>query len=139
MQQTTARSPLCSRNFKNIANAFHDSSDGIPSQYTPAPCAPSSFRILSSRSVAKAKPSSPLHENRPSFHFDTCSKVESTKWAPGLKVQRKIMFYIIAAILLILWALGTLTGYTMAGFIHVLLIVALVMVFVDLFTGHRRA
>jgi Family of unknown function (DUF5670) len=49
------------------------------------------------------------------------------------------MFYIIAAILLILWALGTLTGYTMDGSIHVLLIVALVMVFVDLFTGHRRA
>lgn len=49
------------------------------------------------------------------------------------------MFYIIAAILLILWALGTLAGYTMDGSIHVLLIVALVLVFLDLFTGHRRA
>ena len=57
----------------------------------------------------------------------------------GTRVEGKSMFYVIAAILLIFWALGTLTGYTMGGSIHVLLIVALVMVFVDLFTGHRRA
>lgn len=49
------------------------------------------------------------------------------------------MFYIIAAILLILWALAVLAGFTMDGSIHLLLIVALVIVFVDLFTGHRRA
>jgi hypothetical protein len=52
--------------------------------------------------------------------------------------ERNIMFYTIGAILLILWALGTITGYTMGGFIHVLLLVALVMVFLDLFTGHKQ-
>jgi Family of unknown function (DUF5670) len=49
------------------------------------------------------------------------------------------MFYTIGAILLILWALGTITSYTMGGFIHVLLLVALVMVFLDLFRGHKHA
>ena len=49
------------------------------------------------------------------------------------------MFYAIAAILLALWVLGMVTDYTMDGFIHVLLIVVLIMVFVDLFGGHKRA
>lgn len=55
------------------------------------------------------------------------------------ETEREIMFYAIAAILLVLWVLGVVTGYTTDGFIHVLLIVALVMVFVDLFTGHERS
>ena len=54
------------------------------------------------------------------------------------ETKRRIMFYTIASILLILWALGMVTGYAMDGFIHVLLIVALVMVFVELFRGHTR-
>ena len=49
------------------------------------------------------------------------------------------MVYTIGAILLILWVLGMVTGYTMDGFIHVLLIVALIMVFVDLVGGDKRA
>ena len=37
------------------------------------------------------------------------------------------MLYTIALVLLILWALGLVTAYTMGGFIHVLLVVAIVM------------
>ena len=38
------------------------------------------------------------------------------------------MLYTIALVLLILWALGLVTSYTMGGFIHVLLVIAIVMV-----------
>jgi len=48
------------------------------------------------------------------------------------------MLYTIAIILLVLWALGLVTSYTMGGFIHILLVVAIVMVLVNLISGHRR-
>jgi hypothetical protein len=48
------------------------------------------------------------------------------------------MLYTIAAILLVLWALGLVTGTTIGGFIHVLLVVAIVMVLVNLISGRRR-
>ena len=39
--------------------------------------------------------------------------------------ERKIMLYTIAMVLLILWLLGFVTGATMHGFIHVLLVIAI--------------
>lgn len=47
------------------------------------------------------------------------------------------MLYTIALILLVLWALGLVTSYTLGGFIHVLLVVAVVMALVNLFGGRR--
>lgn len=47
------------------------------------------------------------------------------------------MLYTIAIVLLVLWALGLVTSYTLGGFIHILLVVALVMVLVNLFNGRR--
>lgn len=47
------------------------------------------------------------------------------------------MLYTIAVILLLLWALGLVTSYTMGGFIHILLVVAIVMVLVNLISGRR--
>ena len=49
------------------------------------------------------------------------------------------MLYTIAVILAILWLLGLLTSYTLGGVIHVLLVVAIVMVLINFFTGRRRA
>ena len=46
------------------------------------------------------------------------------------------MLYTIAVVLLILWVLGLVTSYTMGGFIHILLVVAIVMVLVE---PHQRA
>jgi hypothetical protein len=40
------------------------------------------------------------------------------------------MLYTIAVVLLILWVLGLVTSYTIGGFIHILLVVAIVMVLV---------
>jgi len=47
------------------------------------------------------------------------------------------MLYTIAVVLLILWLLGLVTSYTMGGFIHILLVVAVIMVLVNLISGRR--
>ncbi|WP_143705172.1 MULTISPECIES: lmo0937 family membrane protein [Pollutimonas] len=45
------------------------------------------------------------------------------------------MLYTIAVILLVLWLLGLVTSYTIGGFIHILIVVAIVMVLVRLISG----
>ncbi|HEY5345903.1 MAG TPA: lmo0937 family membrane protein [Verrucomicrobiae bacterium] len=47
------------------------------------------------------------------------------------------MLYTIAVILLILWLLGLVTGATMGGFIHVLLVIAIVVVLVRVISGRK--
>ena len=47
------------------------------------------------------------------------------------------MLYTIAVILLVLWALGLVSSYTMGGFIHLLLVIAVVMVLVNFIQGRR--
>ncbi len=49
------------------------------------------------------------------------------------------MLYTIAAIMIILWLLGLVSSYTMGGFIHILLVVAIVMVLFSLIQGRRSA
>lgn len=48
------------------------------------------------------------------------------------------MLYTIAVILLLMWALGLVSSYTIGGFIHFLLVVALVMVLVDFISRRSR-
>lgn len=45
------------------------------------------------------------------------------------------MLYTIAIILLVLWLLGLVTSYTIGGFIHILIVVAIVMVLIRLISG----
>lgn len=47
------------------------------------------------------------------------------------------MLYTIAVVLVILWLLGLVTSYTMGGFVHILLVVAIVMILVNLISGRR--
>ena len=47
------------------------------------------------------------------------------------------MLWTIFVILLIMWALGLVTAYTMGGFIHILLVIALVMLVINLVQGRR--
>ena len=49
------------------------------------------------------------------------------------------MLWTIAVILLVLWALGLVTSYTMGGFIRVLLVIAIVVVLVNVLQGRRAA
>lgn len=47
------------------------------------------------------------------------------------------MLYTIAVVLLILWLLGLVTSYTIGGFIHVLLLIAIVMVLLRVISGRK--
>jgi hypothetical protein len=47
------------------------------------------------------------------------------------------MLWTIAVILVVLWALGLVSGYTMGYFIHILLIVAIIIVLVRIIQGRR--
>jgi hypothetical protein len=47
------------------------------------------------------------------------------------------MLYTIAVVLLILWLLGLVTSTTMGGFIHILLVIAIVVVLLRLISGRR--
>jgi len=47
------------------------------------------------------------------------------------------MLWTVAVILLILWALGLVTSYTMGGFIHLLLVIAIVVVLINVIQGRR--
>ena len=47
------------------------------------------------------------------------------------------MLYTLAIILLILWLVGLVTSYTAGGLLHILLVVAVVMVVIQLFSGRR--
>jgi uncharacterized membrane protein YtjA (UPF0391 family) len=48
------------------------------------------------------------------------------------------MLYTIAVVLIILWLLGLVTSSTMGGFVHILLVIAVVMVLVNLISGRKR-
>ena len=49
------------------------------------------------------------------------------------------MLYTIAIILLILWLLGMVSSATIGGFIHILLVVAIVLILVNFISGRKRA
>ena len=47
------------------------------------------------------------------------------------------MLWTIAVILIILWALGLVSSYTMGGLIHILLVIAIIVVLVNIIQGRR--
>jgi len=47
------------------------------------------------------------------------------------------MLWIIAVVLLVLWGIGLVSSYTMGGFIHILLVIAVVVVLVRIIRGRR--
>jgi hypothetical protein len=47
------------------------------------------------------------------------------------------MLWTIAVVLFVLWALGLVTAYTMSGFIHILLVLAIVVVLIRVIQGRR--
>ena len=61
---------------------------------------------------------------------------EIQSWNTG---KESGMLWTAFVILLILWALGLMTSYTMGGFIHILLVIAIVVVLVQVIQGRRRS
>jgi hypothetical protein len=47
------------------------------------------------------------------------------------------MLYTIAVILIVLWLLGLVSSYTMGGFIHILLVIAVIVIALRLISGRR--
>ena len=47
------------------------------------------------------------------------------------------MLWTIFVILLVLWLLGLVTSYTLGGFIHILLVIAVAVLLIQLITGQR--
>jgi hypothetical protein len=56
---------------------------------------------------------------------------------PAQRTKEEPVLYTIAVVLLILWLLGLVTGYTIGAFIHVLLVIALVLVRLQFVSGRR--
>jgi hypothetical protein len=52
-------------------------------------------------------------------------------------VRRRAMLWTIFVILLVLWLLGVVSSYTLGGFIHILLVIALVVLVIQLISGRR--
>ncbi len=48
------------------------------------------------------------------------------------------MLWTIFVILLILWLLGLISGYTMGGVVHILLVIAIVVILIQVIQGRRR-
>jgi hypothetical protein len=49
------------------------------------------------------------------------------------------MLYTLAIVLIVLWALGLVSSYTLGGFIHILLVLAIVVILFNLLGGRRVA
>lgn len=47
------------------------------------------------------------------------------------------MLWTLAVILIILWLLGMITSYTLSGFVHILLVIALIVVLVRVIQGRK--
>jgi len=66
-----------------------------------------------------------------------CSYADEIRPVAGRHTEYLVMLETVAIVLLILWALGLVSSYTMGGFIHILLVAALVIVVVRVI--QRRA
>jgi hypothetical protein len=73
------------------------------------------------------------------MHIDARPFAASKQHALHLKqpTRRVAMLWTIFVVLLILWALGLISGYTLGGFIHILLVIALAAVLIRIIQGRR--
>jgi hypothetical protein len=66
------------------------------------------------------------------------STIGASMWPPrgrSQKARRSPMLYTIAVILVVLWLLGLATAYTLGGFIHILLVIAIIAVLLRVING----
>lgn len=63
--------------------------------------------------------------------------LDALVYAIDLHFQIIPMLYTIAAILIVLWLIGLVTSYTLGGFVHLLLVIAVIVVLVRLIQGKK--
>jgi len=54
-----------------------------------------------------------------------------------LKRKESDMLYILAVVLIVLWLLGIVSSYTLNGFVHILLVIAIIVILVRIISGRR--
>jgi uncharacterized membrane protein len=59
------------------------------------------------------------------------------KQLPGMIQERKQMLWTITIVLFILWLLGMVSSYTLGGWIHILLVLAVIVLIFNLLSGRR--
>jgi hypothetical protein len=64
------------------------------------------------------------------------SRLAVAAFIARLQIGERIMLEAIAVILLVLWGLGLVTSFTMSGFIHVLLVLAIIVVLIRVIRGN---
>ncbi len=47
------------------------------------------------------------------------------------------MLYTVAVVIILLWLLGLISGYTVSGFIHILLVIAVIMILLRVISGRK--
>jgi hypothetical protein len=55
----------------------------------------------------------------------------------NVKKRRIAMLYTLAVVLIVLWLLGLVSSYTMGGFIHILLVLAIVVILLNVIGGRK--
>ena len=83
--------------------------------------------------IPRADQNSDLRRN---FDFDKRNGTPSDEGTCD-PTERNIMLWTIFVILLVLWLLGLVSSYTMGGFIHILLVIAIVVLIINLIQGRR--
>jgi hypothetical protein len=58
-------------------------------------------------------------------------------WQGSKNKEGRKMLWTIFVVLLVLWLIGVVSSYTIGGFIHLLLVIALVMLLINLISGRR--
>jgi hypothetical protein len=80
------------------------------------------------------------HDAYHRLQIETLNSVQTAKLSKSADIENErlnSMLYTIAVVLLILWLLGLVTSYTLGGFIHILLVVAVVMILINIISGRR--
>lgn len=68
--------------------------------------------------------------------FTTSGELCAEDWSTIIQ-EEFIMLMTIAIILIVLWLLGMVSAYTMGGFIHVLLVIAVIVIIVRVIQGRK--
>jgi Family of unknown function (DUF5670) len=100
---------------------------------------------MKSRIAREAHSTTPaIMDNRDAAHFVDMNQrsigpAESSKGSYASEEQEEKMdlLWTVAIILVILWVLGLVTSYTLGGFVHILLVLAIIVVLIRVIQGRR--
>ena len=73
----------------------------------------------------------------PHLQSNSTSALRNVIQAPRATEKEELMLWTIFVILMVLWLLGLVTSFTLGGFIHILLVIALASLLIQLMTGRR--